>query len=257
MAFWSNFMPIWNFNISSSLSGHIPITATFALRDLLFSPWVKGTEAWDDGEGQSRAGGGPDSSLCGGTESSGGLLNASSIWCHYRPSERRDPVLRWSQGLQAAGRVGEAVKKRRTEPKMLINKWEENRVADQRGNRLVGRISSRWYKKAAAWKWSCHRWRRTAEHNICSEWASVWVFNRLGRSDRWAICCRAEILCSDYKHTTARVALQSFLFFLLLEMDHVPTQAVYIYLSNLFNVPCVQNQNQSVHRLVPAKVLYR
>lgn len=40
-------------------------------------------------------------------------------------------------------------------------------------------------------------------------------------------------------------------------MDHISTQAVYIYLSNLFNVPCVQNQNQSVHRLVPAKVLYR
>lgn len=180
MAFWSNFMPIWNFNISSSLSGHIPITATFALRDLLFSPWVKGTEVWDGREEQSRAGGGPDSSLCGGAESSGGLLNASSIWCHYRPSDRPDPVLRWSQGLQAAGRVGEAVKKRRTEPKMLINKWEENRVADQRGNRLAGRNSSRWYKKAAAWKWSCHRWRRTAVHNICEracgfsiDWAGV------------------------------------------------------------------------------------
>lgn len=80
--FWSNFMPIWNFNISSSLSGHIPTTATFALRDSLFSPWVKVTEAWDGGAEQSRAEGGPDSSLCGGAESSGGLLNASSIWCH-------------------------------------------------------------------------------------------------------------------------------------------------------------------------------
>lgn len=52
-----------------------------------------------------------------------------------------------------------------------------------------------------------------------------------------------------------QVVLQSFLF--LLEMDHVSTQAVYIFFSNLFfffNVPCVQNQNQSVHLLVPDKV---
>lgn len=48
---------------------------------------------------------------------------------------------------------------------------------------------------------------------------------------------------------TAEVVFQSFLF--LLEMDHISTQAVFFL---TFNVPCVQNQNQSVHLLVPDEV---
>lgn len=63
-----------------------------------------------------------------------------------------------------------------------------------------------------------------------------------------------NVFVESTKTRQQQVVLQSFLF--LLEMDHVSTQAVYIFFSNLFffNVPCVQNQNQSVHLLVPDKV---
>lgn len=77
---------------------------------------------------------------------------------------------------------------------------------------------------------SCHRWRRTAEHDMLPGVnEQVCGFS----IDCGRVIDELFVLFSDYKHTTANVAFQSFLFFLLLEMDHVSTQAVYIYLSNL------------------------
>lgn len=117
-------MPIWNFNISSSLSQSVPHSHWGTC--YFHHGWKKRRH---ETVKQSRGGvgGGADSSLCGGAESSRGLSNASSIWCHYRPSDRPDPVLRCSLGLQVAGRVG------MMGSKMLINKWEEYHVADWGG----------------------------------------------------------------------------------------------------------------------------
>lgn len=82
--------------------------------------------------------------------------------------------------------------------------------------------------------------------------------NRCRLSDQYIVCCRArnsrlspQIPKKNKKNRrrTGGLAFKSFLF--LLEMDHISTQAVFSF---TFNVPCIQNQNQSVHLLVPNKV---
>lgn len=84
---------------------------------------------------------------------------------------------------------------------------------------------------------------------------SVWVFNQFGLGDRCTVCCRAEFLCREYKNTTAASCVTVISIFIRNGPRFNPS-SIYIFLQPFFffNVPCVQNQNQSVHLLVPDKV---
>lgn len=119
ISFWSNPMNIWNFNnVKSSLPGHLPSHDIPTPKALLFSPWVNEKEARGRAEGAEEREEGEAGELTHpcvgvlvaqrGTESSGALLNISSIWCRYHPSDHHDPILCCSRDSRSqAGGVRE------------------------------------------------------------------------------------------------------------------------------------------------------
>lgn len=242
-------MSIWNVIISSSLSGWKAVTATFALRHLLFSPWWKKRRHETVEQSRGRA----------------WLIAVWRRWIIWRPIERILHLMslspQWSSRPCSPpipgtpGSVGEALKKKRMEAKTLRKKWEEYQVAEQREVDLQRGTAG--HMKAAAWKGSRRRWRRTAEHNICSERAS----DHVGLASIAAEWSMSYLLPSRYSlfrlqtHNSRSCVTVISIFSFIRNGPRLNPSSIYIFLQP-FNVPCVQNQNQSVQLLVPAKVLY-
>lgn len=149
-----------------------------------------------------------------GTESSGALLNISSIWCHYRPSDHRRHHQRRPRdsALQAGELAGDG---QADQELITLNKSKSYDGAAQRQTKRAVFVLRRCicFKEVKGWK-------QTID-GADSLWAGS---NRCWTSDQ-TLFTAAHTLAADPTERWQQAPNLSH-FYLLLEMDDISTQAL-------------------------------